>query len=123
MLQSTDARWTTALIVAALLCGGWALWPVVAPASAPQVSHQPLPLPPAEAAPEYRTTGSITPLISGRLDLNTATEEQLEALPKIGPALAQRLRAGRPYHSLADLDRVKGVGPALLQTLEPLVRF
>ena len=54
---------------------------------------------------------------------NRSTEEQLEALPKVGPALAKRILEGRPYRSLADLDAVKGIGPSLLRTLEPLVSF
>lgn len=73
--------------------------------------------------PVYPTTGSVTPLISGRLNLNTATQEQLEALPKVGPSLAQKIIAGRPYHSLADLDRVKGVGESTLNNLRPLVTW
>ncbi|WP_231724536.1 ComEA family DNA-binding protein [Deinococcus actinosclerus] len=74
-------------------------------------------------APVYPTTTSVTPLISGRVNLNSASLEQLEALPKVGPALAARIVAGRPYRSLADLDRVKGVGPAALKALGPLVSF
>ena len=47
----------------------------------------------------------------------------MEALPSIGPALAARLIAARPYHRLADLDAVRGVGPVLLSKLTPLVKF
>lgn len=75
------------------------------------------------AAPEYPATVSITPLVSDQLNLNTATEEQLESLPKVGPALAGRILAGRPYRGLDDLDAVKGVGPSLMKTLSPLVTF
>lgn len=85
-------------------------------------------LPPAATAqtaepPTYPTTGSVTPLISGRLNLNTATLEQLESLPKVGPALAKRIVEGRPYHSLNDFDKVRGIGPATLKTLSPLVTW
>ncbi|AWN22068.1 competence protein ComEA [Deinococcus irradiatisoli] len=114
------------LSVLALLCGGWALWPAVHPAPLhPLISRTGLPAPeqPPEAAPVYPTTASIRPLISGRLDLNTASQAQLEALPGIGPAMAARLIAARPYHTLADLDAVRGVGPVLLGKLTPLVRF
>ncbi|WP_237724825.1 ComEA family DNA-binding protein [Deinococcus alpinitundrae] len=110
----------------ALVCGGWALWPALEPLPRlPTVSHTALPAPTtvADPAPVYATTASIKPLISGRLDLNTASEEQLEALPSIGPALAARLIAARPYRTLADLDAVRGVGPVLLAKLTPLVRF
>ncbi|GGR37996.1 ComEA family DNA-binding protein [Deinococcus ruber] len=126
MFRDAETRWSAALVLAALLCGIWALWPTAFPAPrVPTVSHVPLPALeiPAAAAPVYPTTASITPLISGTLNLNTATEEQLEALPKVGPALAGRIIAGRPYRSVADLDAVKGVGDSLLKTLTPLVSF
>lgn len=75
------------------------------------------------AAPDYPTTASVRPLISGRVNLNSATLEQLEALPRIGPALAARVVKGRPYRSLADLDAVSGIGPSTLAALAPLVTF
>ncbi len=59
--------------------------------------------------------------IPGKLRLNAASLAQLEALPRVGPVLAARIVAGRPYRSLADLDRVKGIGPATLALLRPLV--
>lgn len=125
---TTEARWSAVLITAALLCGLWALWPAVFPAPrAPVVSHTVLPLaqvaPEPTGAPVYPATASITPLVSGTLNLNTATEAQLESLPKVGPALAGRIIAGRPYRSLADLDAIKGIGASLMTTLSPLVSF
>lgn len=108
-----------------LAVAGLALAPVLHPAApAPTVTR--VALPPAvqgEAAPEYPTTASVEPLISGKLNLNTASPEQLEALPRVGPALAARIVQGRPYRSLADLDRVKGIGPSTLRALRPLVTF
>ena len=58
-----------------------------------------------------------------RINLNNATLEQLETLPGVGPKFAARIVTGRPYSSLADLDAVKGVGPAMLKKLAPLVKF
>jgi len=125
MLADSSSRLGAALLAAALACGVWALWPAAFPAPrVPQVSHQQVEAVQNQtAAPVYKATDSITPLISGQLNLNTATEEQLESLPKIGPALAERLIAGRPYRTLQDLDAVKGVGPSLMKTLAPLVTF
>ena len=65
----------------------------------------------------------MRPLVSGRVNVNTASLEQLEALPRVGPALARRIVDGRPYGSLEDLDAVRGVGPGLLSVLAPLVSF
>ena len=119
--------WQAGLAAGTLLVGGLTLGPVLAPhPQVPTVTRTALP--PVQAAvnaepPTYPTTASVTPLISGRVDLNTASQEQLEALPKVGPSMAKKIIAGRPYHSLADLDRVKGVGEATLRTLTPLVKW
>lgn len=109
------------------LVGAFSLGPTLLPrTSVPTVTHAALP--PVQTSlngepPTYPTTGSVTPLISGRLNLNTATKEQLEALPKVGPALAQRIIDHRPYRSLADLDAVKGIGESTLKALAPLISF
>jgi competence protein ComEA len=58
---------------------------------------------------------------AGRVNLNTATQAELEALSGIGPELARRIIAGRLYRSVEDLDRVQGFGPATLAKIRPLV--
>lgn len=64
------------------------------------------------------------PLGAGeRIDPNRADVLQLDRLPRVGPALAQRIVAWREEHggfrSLADLDSVAGVGPSMLESLAP----
>lgn len=59
--------------------------------------------------------------------INTATAEELDALPEVGPALAAAIIARReaegPFTSLDDLDAVDGIGPRMLETLAPLISF
>ena len=56
-----------------------------------------------------------------RANGNTATQAELEALPGVGPVIAKRIIAGRPYRSVDDLDRVKGIGKRRLAEIRPLV--
>ena len=62
-----------------------------------------------------------------RVDLDTALPEEIERLPRVGPALARRIVANRdslgPFGSLSGLRRVKGMGPATIERLEHLVTF
>ena len=62
---------------------------------------------------------------STKLNLNTATAEELDALPKVGPVLAKRIVEWRqehgPFAAVEDLDAVDGVGPKMMETLLPLV--
>jgi competence protein ComEA len=52
-----------------------------------------------------------------RIDINNASQEAIETLPGIGPAIAQEIIKGRPYRTFADLDKVKGIGPKKLDQL------
>jgi competence protein ComEA len=47
---------------------------------------------------------------SGKLDINTATKQQLEKIPGIGDALSDRIIAARPFKSADDLRKVHGIG-------------
>ncbi len=62
----------------------------------------------------------------GLIDLNTATREQLDTLPRVGPAMADRIIAWRDengrFTSVEDLLSVPGIGDKMLAGLRDLVR-
>jgi len=63
-------------------------------------------------------------LQDGRLDLNAATEAELEALPGVGPSTAKsileyRKESGR-FHTYTDLDNVPRIGPSMMKKLAPV---
>lgn len=90
-----------------------------------------------EAVPEPAATGAdlgggsagapgATGAAGGLVDINTATAEQLDTLPGVGPATAQaildeRKRRGR-FASVEELLDVRGIGDAKLEALRDLVR-
>jgi endonuclease YncB( thermonuclease family) len=53
------------------------------------------------------------------VDLNTAGTRDLQSIAGIGPVLASRIIAGRPYQSVDDLLHVTGIGPRLLDKIRP----
>jgi competence protein ComEA len=67
--------------------------------------------------------GAGTP--SAKVNINQATVEELGALPRVGPVLAQRIVDYRTAHGRfsapEDLDAVDGIGPKMLEALVPLV--
>jgi competence ComEA-like helix-hairpin-helix protein len=60
------------------------------------------------------------------VNVNTATEKQLQTLPGIGEHLAHEIAKGRKHHKfkkLEDLERIKGIGPDVLHKIQPYVKF
>ena len=94
-----------------------ALLPASATAAAAPASGDALEAPSSErrAAPK--------PVFTGRMNLNTATSAELQRLPRIGEAMAQRIldyrRANGRFRSVEDLNNVRGIGDKTLEKLRP----
>ena len=76
------------------------------------------------AAPAAAGTGGAS-APGALVDLNTATSDQLDALPGVGPVMAQRIIEYRtdhgPFQSVDQLHQVSGIGDAKFADLSPLV--
>lgn len=53
-----------------------------------------------------------------KIDINTASSEELQKIADIGPVLAQRIIEARPFSSLDELSRVKGIGEKTLEKIK-----
>ena len=60
-----------------------------------------------------------SPIPQGLLDLNTASKKELQSVKGIGPVLAERIIAVRPYRTVDDLLKVKGIGSKKLEIIRP----
>jgi competence ComEA-like helix-hairpin-helix protein len=55
----------------------------------------------------------------GRIDINTATEKELKMIPGVGPVMASRIIAARPFRSADDLKKVNGIGDKKYAKIRP----
>jgi competence protein ComEA len=73
-------------------------------------------LPGTKAGAKVMEPGSAAPV-----DLNTADQKTLEALPGVGPSTAKKIIAARPFTSVEDLSKVKGLSKAKIEALKDKV--
>lgn len=128
-MRREDARaaLTLASLAAAGLVARWALTPSAAAPGDVQLAR------PAVVAASLDTSRAASARLARplgkdeRIDLDRADASELTRLPRIGPVLAQRIVADRdkygPFRSLAEFDRVRGIGPKLLEAIRPHAAF
>ncbi len=81
----------------------------------------------ARGSPVGAAAGGASPgtPAAGPVSLSSATAEQLDTLPGVGPVTAQKIVTYRqehgPFTSVDGLDAIPGIGPAKLADLRPLV--
>ena len=101
-----------AMLVTTIVVVLWIGWPVPQETSPPVQTAQPV----AAASPAKAES---------KIDINHANAAELQALPGVGPVLAQRMVEWRTahgrYRTVEDLQEVKGIGKKRLEQLRPLV--
>jgi competence ComEA-like helix-hairpin-helix protein len=82
---------------------------------------------PPTSIPDTPNRNNIVPVLEEegcQVDLNTATLEDLETLPGIGPSKAQEIldfrQANGPFPSIDDLDNVPGIGPVIIAEIKKI---
>jgi competence protein ComEA len=95
--------------------------------AAPLVDGMQVVVPARSAAPPAGAGSApgLLPAPAAKVSLSSATAEQLDALPGIGPVTAQKIvdwrAAHGPFRSVEALDEVPGIGPARIEQLRDLV--
>lgn len=75
--------------------------------------------------PTQKAKGTEAPAVSGPININTATQAELETLPHIGPATAAKIIDYRekhgPFARIEDIQNVSGIGPATFADIKDLI--
>jgi DNA uptake protein ComE-like DNA-binding protein len=103
--------------------GGWSenIQRSNAPAESPATTSSPSLYAPntASPAPAPPSTSKNERLFPAKFDINTVTEKELRLIPGIGPIMAARIIAARPFRSADDLKKVNGIGDKKYAEIRP----
>ncbi len=93
--------------------------------AAPIQNHQQILVPRQSDTAMYGTDGVLKGDAFDRININTASSDQLQTLPGIGPVLAERIikyrEAHGPFATIDELVKIQGIGDATLERIRPLV--
>ena len=117
--------WKAVTFLVILILAGAGFWGVRRFAPAIFLGKPDLIAVPNDGHPQNRTTAAKIPNKPELLNINTATVEELQTLPNIGEATAQRIVDYRTQHgnfaSVDAIQNVKGIGAKTLEKLRPFV--
>ncbi len=65
--------------------------------------------------------GDLLGVTTGQVNINSASQADLEGLPGVGPVTAQKIISGRPYQTIEELKSKKAVGNAVFEKIKDLI--
>jgi len=72
-------------------------------------------------SPPTESSSTTSGQAEGKININTASQSEIETLPGIGPSRAQGIIENRPYDSIEDIQKVPGIGEVTFQKLKDLI--
>ncbi|MCA1553554.1 MAG: helix-hairpin-helix domain-containing protein, partial [Chloroflexi bacterium] len=77
------------------------------------------------SAPTSSARASTAPALLAKININTASADELDKLPGIGPAIAQHIidfrSANGPFQKIEDIMKVRGIGQAQFDSIKNLI--